>query len=79
MGSAHYTVTAYPKDSDFPASETELTDADPAFLAGLFGIPVERFVDVYPMDAEHMAVLERTAGLAFDPAAYDYFLEVTAG
>ncbi|MGK5640775.1 DUF7683 domain-containing protein [Streptomyces sp. URMC 126] len=75
---AYYTVTAFAKGEDFPAYDMELPDAGPEFLAGLFGIPVERFANVYSLEERHRAALERTAGLTFDPAAYDYFLYVTA-
>ncbi|WP_189549175.1 DUF7683 domain-containing protein [Streptomyces lavendofoliae] len=73
-----YVVVAYDKISEAAEEETDLSAVGADRLARLIGIPVDRLVDVYPLDERHRAALAGWADLTFAPDTYDYFLEAEA-
>ncbi|MFD7610818.1 hypothetical protein [Streptomyces sp. NPDC059828] len=73
-----YLVVGYGSVSETVEQETDVSAVGSERLARLVGVPLDEFVDVYPLDERLMTALTDWAQLTFTPETRDYFLEVVA-
>ncbi|MEU0205040.1 hypothetical protein ABZ235_05485 [Streptomyces canus] len=70
-----YALVRYPKDDDYPDSNTDVTAVGGQAWAELLTTPLEQLVNVYPLTQEHAERVRQLTGITLDLETYDYFLE----
>ncbi|WP_370420923.1 hypothetical protein AB8O64_22285 [Streptomyces sp. QH1-20] len=70
-----FTVISYPKGSDHPDGETDVSEVGVEALANLLGIPADSLIDVYPLGEVQLVALHRISRISFDLSSHEYFLE----
>ncbi|MBV2355277.1 hypothetical protein KUM39_12995 [Streptomyces sp. J2-1] len=73
-----YVVASFNRETGQHEKDIDLKIDDAAELARIFDEPVERFVDMYPIDAARAASLHSAYGVEVDLTTFDNFLEVQA-